>query len=65
MTENDIITRFRARYPFPLDGFQIEAAESLLDGRSVLVTAPTGSGKTIVAEFAIFDALDRRLQVIY
>lgn len=65
MTEPDIIERFKGRYDFPLDTFQIEAAESLLDGRSVLVTAPTGSGKTIVAEFAIFDALDRRLQVIY
>lgn len=43
----------------------MESAKHLLDGRSVLVTAPTGSGKTIVAEFAIFDALDRHLQVIY
>lgn len=65
MTKHDIIPRFKERYPFELDSFQIEAAESLLDGRSVLVTAPTGSGKTIVAEFAIFDALDRHLQVIY
>lgn len=65
MTNTDIIARFRERYDFELDTFQIEAAESLLEGRSVLVTAPTGSGKTIVAEFAIFDALDRRLQVIY
>ncbi|MGV3524402.1 MAG: DEAD/DEAH box helicase [Candidatus Sericytochromatia bacterium] len=65
MSNEDVIARFRAQYSFPLDAFQIEAAESLLDGRSVLVTAPTGSGKTIVAEFAIFDALDRQLQVIY
>ncbi|MEZ0373807.1 MAG: DEAD/DEAH box helicase, partial [Candidatus Sericytochromatia bacterium] len=65
MTDKDIIARFKARYPFALDAFQIEASETLLDGRSVLVTAPTGSGKTIVAEFAIFDALDRQLQVIY
>ena len=61
----DIIERFQARYSFELDTFQIEAAQKLSDGRSVLVTAPTGSGKTIVAEFAIFDALDRNLQVIY
>ncbi len=62
---HEITERFCARYDFPLDDFQIRAAETLLDGRSVLVTAPTGSGKTIVAEFAIFDALDRKLQVIY
>ena len=62
---HEITQRFCARYNFPLDDFQIRAAETLLDGRSVLVTAPTGSGKTIVAEFAIFDALDRKLQVIY
>jgi superfamily II RNA helicase len=60
-----IIEQFKARYDFPLDTFQIEAAQELLEGRSVLVTAPTGSGKTIVAEFAIFEALDRKLQVIY
>jgi superfamily II RNA helicase len=65
MTDTDIIARFKAKYPFELDAFQIEAGQNLLDGRSVLVTAPTGSGKTIVAEFAIFDALDRNLQVIY
>lgn len=65
MTQDDVVQRFCDGYDFELDAFQIEAAETLLDGRSVLVTAPTGSGKTIVAEFAIFDALDRQLQVIY
>jgi ATP-dependent RNA helicase HelY len=48
---------FAARYPFPLDGFQVEAIEALHDGGSVLVAAPTGSGKTVVAEFAIDQAL--------
>jgi superfamily II RNA helicase len=52
-------------YPFPLDQFQIRAAEALLERKSVLVTAPTGSGKTVIAEFAIFDALDRNLKTIY
>lgn len=64
-TEHEIIERFKAVYPFELDAFQLEAAQTLLNGRSVLVTAPTGSGKTVVAEFAIFDALDRKLQVVY
>jgi ATP-dependent RNA helicase HelY len=48
---------FAARYPFPLDEFQRTAIDALEDGRSVLVAAPTGSGKTVVAEFAIEHAL--------
>jgi ATP-dependent RNA helicase HelY len=48
---------FSARYPFPLDGFQLRAIEALHEGRSVLVAAPTGSGKTVVAEFAVEQAV--------
>ena len=51
-------SRFAARYPFALDGFQLEAIEALADGESVLVAAPTGSGKTVVAEYAVDRALD-------
>ncbi|MCR8669712.1 RNA helicase [Agrococcus sp. HG114] len=39
--------------PFGLDPFQREACEALESGSSVLVAAPTGAGKTVVAEFAI------------
>nr|WP_193571144.1 DEAD/DEAH box helicase [Diaminobutyricibacter tongyongensis] len=42
---------------FELDPFQREACASLESGRSVLVAAPTGAGKTIVAEFAVFLAM--------
>jgi ATP-dependent RNA helicase HelY len=49
---------FTAQYPFPLDGFQRDAIEALDQDMSVLVAAPTGSGKTVVAEFAIEHALD-------
>ncbi|WP_105565110.1 DEAD/DEAH box helicase [Microbacterium halophytorum] len=38
---------------FRLDPFQVAACEALEDGRSVLVAAPTGAGKTIVGEFAV------------
>ena len=54
----DDTTRFAGRYPFPLDDFQLEAIEALAAGESVLVAAPTGSGKTVAAEFAVERALD-------
>jgi len=40
-----------------LDPFQRQACAALEAGRSVLVAAPTGAGKTIVAEFAIFQTM--------
>jgi ATP-dependent RNA helicase HelY len=42
-----------ARLGFPLDPFQTAACDALDDGRSVLVSAPTGSGKTVVADYAV------------
>ena len=42
-----------AHYGFPLDDFQLRALDVLDAGQSVLVAAPTGSGKTVVAEYAI------------
>jgi superfamily II RNA helicase len=59
------IETFAARYPFPLDNFQIEAITHLAEDRSVLVAAPTGTGKTLVAEFAIWRAYQRNQRVIY
>ncbi|MDF6022109.1 DEAD/DEAH box helicase [Streptomyces sp. JH34] len=48
---------FREMYEFGLDPFQIEACQALEAGKGVLVAAPTGSGKTIVGEFAVHLAL--------
>ena len=45
-----------ARYNFPLDRFQLEAFDALDDGQHVVVAAPTGSGKTVVAEYGIESA---------
>jgi ATP-dependent RNA helicase HelY len=42
-----------AGYPFPLDHFQLEALDALDAGHHVVVAAPTGSGKTVVAEYGI------------
>ena len=44
-------------FPFPLDDFQLEAIDALNQGHSVVVSAPTGSGKTLVGEYAIHRAL--------
>jgi ATP-dependent RNA helicase HelY len=49
--------RFASRYPFPLDAFQLDAIDALSKGDSVLVAAPTGAGKTVVAEYAVERAL--------
>jgi ATP-dependent RNA helicase HelY len=57
--------RFAARYPFALDAFQMRAIEALHGGESVLVAAPTGSGKTVVAEFAVDRALDADKKCFY
>lgn len=48
---------FAARQRFQLDPFQLAGCHALENGRSVLVAAPTGAGKTIVGEFAIHLAM--------
>jgi ATP-dependent RNA helicase HelY len=48
---------FEAAAGFELDRFQREALDAVDAGRSVVVAAPTGSGKTVVAEYAIARAL--------
>ena len=50
---------------FSLDPFQEQACQALAKGKGVLVAAPTGAGKTIVGEFAIHLALEKRLKVFY
>ena len=50
---------------FELDSFQIDAIESLYENLNVLVTAPTGAGKTIIAERGIEEYLDKGNRVIY
>ncbi len=54
------ITRWRG---YELSRFQIEAVAAIRGGHNVLVSAPTGAGKTLVAEYAIEDAVERGRRV--
>ena len=57
---------FRRGLAFELDPFQVAACQALERGNSVLVAAPTGAGKTIVADFAVFLAMrDSAAKVFY
>lgn len=49
-----VIAEFVQGYDFALDDYQLTACQHVLDGRGVLVAAPTGAGKTVVGEFAVF-----------
>src|SRR5262249_32771918 len=48
-----------------LDAFQREALDAIAKGESVIVAAPTGAGKTLIAEFAIEKALAEGRRVVY
>ncbi len=63
--DQHLLEAFRERYPFPLDPFQEQAIRHILRGESVIVSAPTGAGKTLIAEFAIYRALAAQRRVIY
>ena len=56
---------FASRLPFPPDGFQRDAFAAIDADHSVLVSAPTGSGKTLVAAYAIHRALGASGKAFY
>ena len=60
-----LTNEFLGRYPFSMDDFQIQGCQALENGKSVLVAAPTGAGKTIVGEFAAFLAMESGKKCFY
>ena len=52
-------------FPFELDEFQKKACEYIDDGKSVVVCAPTGAGKTVIAQHAIHRALEQGKRIFY
>ena len=65
MTATDPRAEFVARYTFPLDRFQVDAFDALDRGDHVVVAVPTGSGKTVVAEYGIETARNAGLRAFY
>jgi len=62
---SELRAQFVARYPFPIDRFQTESFEALDRGEHVVVAVPTGSGKTVVAEYGIAAARQDGMRAFY
>ncbi len=60
-----LATAFAEGYDFAFDEFQVRACAVIEAGAGVLVAAPTGSGKTVVGEFAVYCALARNRKCFY
>jgi ATP-dependent RNA helicase HelY len=63
--QSPVFAEFASLYDFPLDDFQVRACRELEVGNGVLVAAPTGSGKTLVGEFAVHLALQQGRKCFY
>src|SRR5258708_33510967 len=64
-TDDAELAAFQALYDFDFDDYQLEACRALADGHGVLLAAPTGSGKTVVGEFAVHLALATGTKCFY
>ena len=63
--DNDSMNEHFEKFPFPLSDFQKYAIDGIVHNHHVLVTAHTGSGKTLPAEFAIDYFCKQKKKVIY
>jgi superfamily II RNA helicase len=59
------VDAFQNRLQFPLDDFQYEAMAHIANEHSVVVCAPTGAGKTVIAEFAAHETLEKGGKLFY
>ncbi|MGB3691146.1 MAG: DEAD/DEAH box helicase [Spirulinaceae cyanobacterium] len=62
---NNSALDLKTLFPFELDDFQKRAITALNENKSVVVCAPTGSGKTLIGEYAIYRALSSGKRVLY
>ncbi len=65
MNVSNRLPEFDQLFPFQLDEFQQQAIAALEADQSIVVCAPTGSGKTLIGEYAIYRALTRQRRVFY
>lgn len=65
LLESRIQDAFARQFPFTLDDFQQEAIAQIAEGHSVVVCAPTGSGKTLIAEYALIRAMETGRSIFY
>ena len=64
-SQNDLYKEYFEKFPFPLSDFQKYAIKAIVEGDHILITAHTGSGKTLPAEFAIEHLVAQGKKVIY
>ena len=64
-TQNELFQEHFDKFPFPLSDFQKYAIKAIVEGDHILVTAHTGSGKTLPAEFGIEYFVKQGKKVIY
>src|ERR687889_143792 len=63
--QSPYLRAFADGYGFAFDDYQLEACRQVEAGSGVLVAAPTGAGKTIVGEFAVYLALQQGRKCFY
>lgn len=63
--DDTLVAQFARSLPFELDPFQLEANRALENGQNVLVAAPTGAGKTVIADFAMYLAREHNVKAFY